>query len=70
MTPILSSCCSILLQAGCRPCLVRPRSHIEIRNDMLTLELYASAEDAGRGLNEERHRIETAVVDDGRLSSE
>jgi hypothetical protein len=37
---------------------------------MLTLELYASAEDAGRGLNEERHRIETAVVDDGRLSSE
>jgi hypothetical protein len=37
---------------------------------LLTLELYASAEDAGRGLNEERHRIETAVVDDGRLSSE
>jgi hypothetical protein len=41
-----------------------------MRNDLLTLELYASAEDAGRGLNEQRHRTETAVVDDVRLSSE
>jgi len=37
-----------------------------IRNDLLIL---ASAEDAGIGLNGERHQIETAVVD-GRPSSE
>lgn len=41
-----------------------------IRNDLLTFELYASAEEVGRGLNEERHRIEAALFDNRRLSSE